>query len=67
MASDDGRPLDLLEETVGEDVIVHLKGGAIYEGLLAGYDQHMNLVIDAQNTSIIRGDNVESVIIKNQN
>jgi small nuclear ribonucleoprotein len=42
-----GRPLDVLEESLGEDVIVRLKGGELYEGQLAGYDQHMNLVLEA--------------------
>jgi small nuclear ribonucleoprotein len=56
-----GRPLDVLEETLGEEVTVHLKGGEIYEGVLEGYDQHMNLVVEGENTTIIRGDNVVSI------
>ncbi|GAB3681007.1 small nuclear ribonucleoprotein [Salinarchaeum chitinilyticum] len=46
-----GRPLDVLEAAVGDDVEVHLKSGEIYRGTLAGYDQHMNLVLDAVETS----------------
>ena len=57
-----GRPLDVLEETLGESVTVTLKGGDTHEGELAGYDQHMNLVLEAgDNTTIIRGDNVVSI------
>jgi len=57
-----GRPLDVLEETLGEDVRVTLKGGEVYEGVLSGYDQHMNLVLgEADNVTIIRGDNVVSI------
>ncbi|WP_435193912.1 LSM domain-containing protein [Natronomonas sp. EA1] len=57
-----GRPLDVLEETLGEDVTVQLKGGEMYSGVLAGYDQHMNLVIEeGENTTIIRGDNVVTI------
>jgi small nuclear ribonucleoprotein len=56
-----GRPLDVLEESLGETVRVELKGGEVYEGELAGYDQHMNLVIEGDNTTIIRGDNVVSI------
>ena len=41
-----GRPLDVLEASLGEDVRVQLKGGEIYEGTLTGYDQHMNLVLE---------------------
>jgi len=57
-----GRPLDVLEASLGESVTVTLKGGETFEGELAGYDQHMNLVIEeADNTTIIRGDNVVSI------
>lgn len=40
-----GRPLDVLEASVGETVTVRLKGGITYRGEFAGYDQHMNLVL----------------------
>jgi small nuclear ribonucleoprotein len=57
-----GRPLDVLEEALGTVVTVDLKDGATFEGELAGYDQHMNLVIeDGEDTTIIRGDNVVSI------
>ncbi|SNZ03912.1 Small nuclear ribonucleoprotein, LSM family [Natronoarchaeum philippinense] len=71
-----GRPLDVLEASLGEDVQVQLKGGQIFEGTLAGYDQHMNLVLEdavegladdpaedesVEDTTIIRGDNVVSI------
>ena len=56
------RPLDVLEETLGSEVSVTLKGGEMYEGVLAGYDQHMNLVVEeGDNVTIIRGDNVVSI------
>jgi len=60
---DTRRPLDVLEATVGSQVTVELKGGESHEGVLAGYDQHMNLVIEtgAGDTTIIRGDNVVSI------
>lgn len=57
-----GRPLDVLEETLGDTVTVQLKSGEVFTGALAGYDQHMNLVVeDGDNTTIIRGDNVVSI------
>ena len=56
-----GRPLDVLEASLGEVVTVQLKGGEVHEGELAGYDQHMNLVIEGEDTTIIRGDNVVSI------
>jgi len=59
-----GRPLDVLEDTLQEPVTVLLKGGEEYTGILAGYDQHMNLVVedpDGDNTTVIRGDNVVTI------
>ena len=42
-----GRPLDVLEASLDETVTVALKDGTGYVGTLAGYDQHMNVVLDA--------------------
>jgi small nuclear ribonucleoprotein len=56
-----GRPLDVLEASLGETVSVRLKDGEEFEGELSGYDQHMNLVIEGEDTTIIRGDNVVSI------
>ena len=57
-----GRPLDVLEASLDETVTVRLKDGEVFEGELSGYDQHMNLVIEAdEDTTIIRGDNVVSI------
>jgi len=41
-----GRPLDVLEASLDEDVTVHLKDGRAFHGVLGGYDQHMNVVLD---------------------
>ncbi|MFC5135197.1 MULTISPECIES: LSM domain-containing protein [Haloferacaceae] len=43
-----GRPLDVLEASLEDPVTVHLKDGTTYYGVLAGYDQHMNVVIDPE-------------------
>jgi small nuclear ribonucleoprotein len=62
MSENGNRPLDVLETSVGESVTVQLKDGEIYQGTLAGYDQHMNLVVEeGEDTTIIRGDNVVSI------
>jgi Small nuclear ribonucleoprotein, LSM family len=74
-----GRPLDVLEESLEEPVTVHLKDGDAFYGTLSGYDQHMNVVLEAadatdaeldqldveevDNTTIIRGDNVVSITL----
>lgn len=66
-----GRPLDVLEASLNEPVTVHLKDGSVFAGSLAGYDQHMNIVLEpsgeaaegdaVEDTTIIRGDNVVSL------
>ncbi|QLG62623.1 LSM domain-containing protein [Halorarum salinum] len=64
-----GRPLDVLEEALDTPVTVRLKDGTGLFGVLAGYDQHMNVVLEptdvdgstddeVEDTTIIRGDNV---------
>ena len=56
------KPLEILESSLGTEVVVALKDGTERVGELAGYDQHMNLVLeDGQDTTIIRGDNVVSI------
>jgi small nuclear ribonucleoprotein len=40
-----GRPLDVLEASLGDVVTVRLKSGDTYVGELGGYDQHMNVVL----------------------
>lgn len=64
------KPLNVLNQAVGSNVMVVLKGGREYRGMLDGYDPHMNLVLrnaeerlDGQPTRslsvvIVRGDNV---------
>jgi small nuclear ribonucleoprotein len=54
----------VLEAAVGERIAVELKDGTQYDGRLAGYDQHMNLVVETdedRDTTVIRGDNVVSI------
>jgi small nuclear ribonucleoprotein len=67
-----GRPLDVLEEALDAPVTVRLKDDTVRFGVLTGYDQHMNVVLEAtetdgttenevEDTTIIRGDNVVSI------
>ncbi|WP_138006754.1 LSM domain-containing protein [Halalkalirubrum salinum] len=74
-----GRPLDVLEEALAETVTVQLKDDSVVYGVLSGYDQHMNVVLDregadettvrdptadpVEDTTIIRGDNVVSITV----
>ena len=61
---------DILEQNLDKIVLVRLKGGKSLRGVLKGFDQHLNLVLDQteDNTNpdevkslgliIVRGDNV---------
>jgi len=40
------RPLDLLNNSKGQEVLVHLKGGKQFVGTLLAFDIHINLVLD---------------------
>ncbi|MFW5949859.1 MAG: LSM domain-containing protein [archaeon] len=56
------RPLDVLEASLGSSVTVLLKDDSELVGELAGFDQHMNLVLeDGEDITIIRGDNVVTI------
>jgi len=72
----EGRPLDVLEAALGDEVAVRLKGGETYRGRLEGFDQHMNVVLSppddvadagdgdgspVEDTTVIRGDNVVTI------
>jgi small nuclear ribonucleoprotein len=48
-----GRPMELLQNSIGAQVLVELKGRKQIKGRLRGYDQHLNLVLeDAEEISI---------------
>lgn len=61
---------EILDQNLGKKVIVRLRGGRSLRGVLKGFDQHLNLVLDnTENTTnvenaeemgqiIVRGDNV---------
>jgi|TARA_B100000959_G_C14930935_1_gene603596 small nuclear ribonucleoprotein len=59
----------VLDESTGKTVLIKLKGGKIIRGILQGFDQHMNILLEKseevneegpQNlgTIVLRGDNV---------
>ena len=64
------KPLNILNQSINNRVIVELKAGREYRGVLEGYDPHMNLVLknveevtkgEVRRTlpqTIVRGDNV---------
>ena len=40
------RPLDLLNNSKGKEVLVHIKGDKQFVGTLLAFDIHINLVLD---------------------
>ncbi len=46
MAKEIQRPLDLLNQSKGQEVLVTLKGEKQFSGTLLAFDQHINLVLD---------------------
>lgn len=67
----------LLEDSIGKPVLVKLRGGRMIRGILLGFDQHMNLLLqnaafvkksdsgdvnqEDLSTIIIRGDNIVAI------
>lgn len=63
-------PLSILNKSINSRVIVELKGGKEYRGILDGYDPHMNIVLKGVEEiiegelkrklelAVVRGDNV---------
>ena len=63
------KPMDMLDQSLDQVVLIKLRGGREFRGVLRGYDIHMNLILDEAEeiskenplgfeTAIIRGDNV---------
>jgi small nuclear ribonucleoprotein len=61
--------MKILEESLGKNVLIRLRGGGGIRGILVGYDIHLNLVLsDAEELRgegtqrlgqiVVRGDNV---------
>lgn len=60
----------ILDESLERVILIKLKGGKMIRGTLKGYDQHMNLLLEASEelleenksndlgTIVVRGDNV---------
>ncbi len=68
-------PMKMLEENLNKHVALLLKDNRILEGVLSGYDEYMNMVLDdveesdedvtrKLGTVIIRGSNVVRIVPK---
>jgi len=66
---------EILDQSLGEMVVVRLKAGKILRGRLKGFDEHLNVVLaeteditEAENAKklgliILRGDNVVLILL----
>lgn len=64
------KPLDLLQQSLHKRVLVEMKGGRSFRGVLDAYDQHLNLVLSSaeevvqdvvtprQGLTLLRGDSI---------
>ncbi len=58
MTTDSDRPLDALHQSRGKRVIITLKNGKQYIGILRAFDIHINIVLDnaeeRENNQVVR-------------
>ncbi len=66
--------MELLQTSIGSQVLVELKGRKIIKGKLRGYDQHLNLILeDAEEITVDLETNeqtvtqVDTVIVRGDN
>ncbi|HNR44754.1 MAG TPA: hypothetical protein PKH80_06270 [Methanofastidiosum sp.] len=62
------KPFDIVHNNIGETVSLVLKDGRKIDGILAGYDLELNLVME--NVKILRGENVKEmglIIVRRNN
>jgi len=50
--------LKILQKSLGSTVLVRLRNGKVLRGLLKGYDQHMNIVLE--DTDELVGENMQN-------
>lgn len=52
-------PLDLLKTYLKENVLIRLKSGEEFNGVLEGFDDHHNIVLNMESyLKFIRGENI---------
>lgn len=52
-------PSDILKVYLKEKVIIRIKSGELYEGMLLGFDEYHSLLLRIDNsTKFIRGENI---------
>jgi small nuclear ribonucleoprotein len=58
-----GKPMELLQTSIGSQVLVELKGRKKIRGKLRGYDTHLNLILeDAEEISFDAETNEQTIV-----
>ncbi len=59
----------VLDESINQVVLIKLKGGKTLRGNLLGFDQHMNLLLDASEEIPTEGDskNLGTIVVRGDN
>ena len=57
-----GKPMELLRESIGAQVLVELKGKRKIRGRLRGYDQHLNLILEDADEIAVNPDTEDEVV-----
>ena len=59
----------VLDESINKKVLIKLKGGKTITGMLQGFDQHMNLLLDQSEEVPSEGDSISlgSIVVRGDN
>ena len=59
----------VLDESLGRDVLIKLKGGKVSRGNLQGFDQHMNLLLESSVEILEEGktDEIGNIVVRGDN
>ncbi|MDP7282507.1 MAG: hypothetical protein QF475_02630 [Candidatus Undinarchaeales archaeon] len=58
------RPFDSLNNSIDKQIVIQLKEGKDITGILKAFDAHMNLIIEKEETMLVRGDNILFITFK---
>ena len=59
----------VLDESLGRGVLIKMKGGKVIRGILQGFDQHMNLLLEEAEEIIDEGksNNLGTIVVRGDN
>ncbi len=57
-----GKPMELLQHSIGTQVLVELKGKRKIRGRLRGFDQHLNLILEDADEIALDPETEEEVV-----